>query len=131
MRKRINSIFLASLIAVMMTVGTASAFTSVTNVSANADFDNGNIVVDASIVCEAAGDYVVFEAMQTQGRHIGIAVLEVLPACVGTETISGPFNVPIFDGQSFRKGPFTLLAKVYNATSGAFVHGQGFQMKGK
>jgi hypothetical protein len=105
--------------------------TRVYNIRPNADFDNGNIVVDASIVCEAAGDYVVFEATQTQGRNIGIAVLEVLPPCVGTETISGPFTLPIFDGQSFRKGPFTLLAKVYNSTSGAFVHGQGFAMKGK
>lgn len=130
MRKTSNSIFLASLITVLMTVGTASAFTAVTNVSPNADFDNGTIVVDASIVCETAGDYVVFEAMQTQGRHIGVAVLEVVPACVGTETIPGPFTLPIFDGQSFRNGPFTLLAKVYNI-SGVFLNGQGFQMKGK
>jgi hypothetical protein len=130
MRKTINSILLASLIAILITVGTASAFTAVTNVSSNADLDNGTIVVDASIVCETAGDYVVFEAMQTQGRHIGLAVLEVVPACVGTETIAGPFTLPIFDGQSFRNGPFTLLAKIYNA-SGVFVNGQGFQMKGK
>ena len=129
MRKAKNSIFLASLVAVLLTIGTASAFTEVTGVSPNADFQNDTIVVDASIVCETAGDYVVFEAMQTQGRYIGVAALEVAP-CTGTETIAGPFNIPVFDGLSFRSGPFPLLAKIYSS-GGQFVNGQGFKLKGK
>ena len=129
MRKAKNSIFLASLVAVLLTIGTASAFTEVTGVSPNADFQNDTIVVDASIVCETAGDYVVFEAMQTQGRYIGVAALESDP-CTGTETLAGPFNIVVFDGLSFRSGPFTLLAKIYNS-SGQFLNGQGFKLKGK
>ena len=132
MRKAKNSIFLASLVAVLLTIGTASAFTHVTGVSPNADFKNGpvdTIEVVADIVCEAANDYVVFEAMQTQGRYIGVAASESDP-CTGTETIPGPIELVVFDGLSFRNGPFTLLVKVYNST-GQLVYGQGFQLKGK
>lgn len=133
MRKVFKSMFFTgviALLAVLLTSGMASAVTGVTNVQPNADFQNGNtvIVVDASIVCENAGDLVVFEATQTQGRHIGIGVLEHL--CSGAGTIDGPFTIPVFEGLKFRNGPFTLLVRIFD-TGGAFVNGQGFQLKGK
>ncbi|HWP60106.1 MAG TPA: hypothetical protein VNL14_19590 [Candidatus Acidoferrales bacterium] len=133
MRKVFKTVFLpgaAALLAVTLSAGTASAVTEVTNVQPNADYQAGGtqIVVDAEITCEAAGDKVVFEAMQTQGRHIGVGVLEV--TCSTTGTIDGPFTIDVFDGLKFRSGPFTLLVKTFDV-NGVFLNGQGFQLKGK
>ena len=133
MRKVFKSIFLTGVMAalgVLVAIGVASAVTEVTNVQPIAAYQTGNteIVIDASIVCENADDAVVFEAVQTQGRHIGIGVLEV--PCAGIGTINGPFTIPVFDGMKFRSGPFTLWVRIFD-NAGAFVQGQGFQLKGK
>jgi hypothetical protein len=119
-----------ALVAVLVTTGVAIAVTEVTNVQPNASYQTGNteIVIDASIVCENVDDAVAFEAVQTQGRHIGIGVLEV--SCVGIGTVNGPFTIPVFEGMKFRNGPFTLWARISD-DAGAFVNGQGFQLKGK
>jgi hypothetical protein len=90
MQKVFKSIFFTgviALLAVLLTSGMASAVTEVTNVQPNADYQNGSseIVIDASIVCENIDDLVVFEAVQTQGRHMGIGVLEV--ECSGAGTL--------------------------------------------
>jgi hypothetical protein len=132
MQKVFKSIFFTgviALLAVLLTSGMASAVTEVTNVQPNADYQNGSseIVIDASIVCENT-DLVVFEAVQTQGRHMGIGVLEV--ECSGAGTINGPFTIPVFDGLRFRSGPFTLWARIFD-TNRVFLNGQGFQLKGK
>jgi len=133
MRKIFKSIFFTgviALLAVLLTSGMASAVTQVTNVQPNTDYQNGGteILIDASIVCENVGDLVVFEAVQTQGRLMGIGVLEV--ECSGAGTINGPFTIPVFDGIRFRSGPFTLWARIFD-TNRVFLNGQGFQLKGK
>jgi hypothetical protein len=133
MRKVFKSIFstgVIALLAVLITSGMASAVTQVTNVQPNADYQNGSteIVIDASIVCENTGDLVVFEAVQTQGRHMGIGVLEV--ECSGAGTTNGPFTISVFDGLLFRSGPFTLWSRIFDSNR-VFVNGQGFQLKGK
>ena len=131
MRKVFKSRFFMGVIAltaVLLTSGLASAVTEVTNVQSNADFQNDNVVVDASIVCENIDDLVVFEATQSQGRHTGIGVLEV--PCTSVATVNGPFTIPVFEGLSFRSGPFTLLVRIFDST-GLFLKGQGFQLKGK
>ena len=131
MRRKSDSIFLTGAIAlltVLLSVGVASAVTEVTNVQPNADFQNDNIVVDGSIVCETIGDLVVFEATQSQGRHTGVGVLEV--PCASVATVDGPFTILVFEGLSFRSGPFTLLVRIFD-TNGLFLKGQGFQLKGK
>jgi hypothetical protein len=134
MRKVCKSIFFTgvfALVAVLLTNGVASAVTGVTNVQPNADYQNGNteIVIDASIVCENAGDVVVFEAMQSQGRHIAIGNSEEL-TCSGAGTVDGPFTIFVYDGLKFRSGPFTLWARIFDSL-GAFSNGQGFKLKGK
>jgi hypothetical protein len=119
-----------ALVAVLATIGVASAVTEVTSVQPIAAYQTGNteIVIDASIVCENIGDVVVFEAVQTQGRHIGTGVLEV--TCSAVETVNGPFTISVFDGMKFRNGPFSLWVRSLD-NAGAFVKGQGFQLKGK
>jgi hypothetical protein len=133
MQKVFKSIFstgVIALLAVLLTSGMASAVTQVTNVQPNADYQNGSteIVIDASIVCENTGDLVVFEAVQTQGRYVGIGVLEV--ECSGAGTTNGPFTISVFDGLRFRSGPFTLWSRIFDSNR-VFVNGQGFQLKGK
>jgi hypothetical protein len=119
---------LVTLLAILLFTGLATAQTEVTNVQPNADFDNDNVIVDASVDCAAVGDLVVFEATQSQGRHTGIAVFE-LP-CTSVATVPGPFSLPVFEGLKFRSGPFTLLVRIFDST-GAFAKGQGFHLKGK
>jgi len=128
-----KSVYFAKVIAVLgvlVAYGVANAVTEVTNVQPNATYQNGGteIVIDASIVCEIMDDVVVFQAVQTQGRHIGTGALEVL--CTAVETVNGPFTIPVFEGLRFRSGPFTLWVRSFDST-GAFVKGQGFQLKGK
>jgi hypothetical protein len=128
-----KSIIFAKVIAVLgvlVAYGVANAVTEVTNVQPNATYQNGGteIVIDASVVCENIDDMVVFEAVQTQGRHIGTGVLEV--PCTAVETVNGPFTILVFEGQRFRSGPFTLWVRSFDS-AGAFVKGQGFQLKGK
>jgi hypothetical protein len=117
-----------TLLAILLFTGLATAQTEVTNVQPNADYENGNVIVDASVDCAAVGDLVVFEATQNQGRHTGIAVFE-LP-CTSIATIPGPFSLTVFEGLKFRSGPFTLLVRIFD-TAGAFAKGQGFHLKGK
>lgn len=133
MEKIFKSVYfsaLLSLMAVLTNIGVASAVTEVTNVQPLASYQNGGaeIAINGSLVCENIGDVIVFEAVQTQGRHIGIGVSEV--PCTAVETVNGPFTIPVFDGLRFRSGPFTLWVRSFD-NAGAFVKGQGFQLKGK
>jgi hypothetical protein len=133
MLKIFKSVFFTgvmALLGVLVAIGVASAVTEVTNVLPIAAYQNANteIVIDASIICENIGDVVVFEAVQTQGRHIGTGVLEV--PCGAVETVNGPFTISVFEGMKFRSGPFSLWVRSLD-NAGAFVKGQGFQLKGK
>jgi hypothetical protein len=130
MRKVCKSIFFTgvfALMAVLLTNGMASAVTGVTNVQPNADYQNGNIEIDATITCDNTTDLIVFEAVQNQGRHTAIGVLEF--SCANA--IPDPLVIPIFENFTFRSGPFTLWVRIFDTINGTFLKGQGFKLKGK
>jgi hypothetical protein len=129
MRKVFKSVFLTGVIAllgVVLTNGTARAVTEVTNVQPNADYQNGNIEIDATITCNPTTDLIVFEAVQNQGRYTAIGVLEF--SCA--DPIPASLAIPMFDNSTFRSGPFTLWVRIYNSL-GEFQKGQAFKLKGK
>lgn len=130
MGKTLKTTFVVGVIAlaaVLPAAGAANAV-DVTITAPTAQYSNGTMItITPTIECDT--DYVIaFEAIQNQGRYVAVGISEV--QCTATETLNSTIDIPAFDGMKFRKGPFTLLVKFFDA-SGIFVGGKGFQLRGK